>query len=314
MSFSYYNTLQGQDAVNHLSHIAILGSNGAVGRLFSSNLLRGPQVRVTGADLQAESSAALSSSGRYIQADVTCPPDELLLEVRTADCILFCLPKQTALDCAPLVADAAREGALLVDTLSIKEEVCAMWQSRSGAKEVLSINPLFAPDLGFEGQTVAAVTVRPGVLTSEFLDLIASWEAKVVQMSAEQHDRQMALVQALTHAVILAFGLTLAASDYKVEAMMQVSTPPHRALLALLARILRGEPTVYREIQVDNRHAGAVRAALSAGTTLFDNIAQSSEEDFRRGLQDLRTRLGPRLDELGQDCARMFQAIRSPHK
>ena len=92
---------------------------------------------------------------------------------------------------------------------------------------------------------------------------------RVVEVDAAEHDRATATSQALTHAVVLAFGGALDRLD-PPPATAMAAPPPHVLLRALLARIASGTPAVYHDIQVANPYAADARRALRAALDELD--------------------------------------------
>jgi 4-amino-4-deoxyprephenate dehydrogenase len=169
--------------------------------------------------------------------------------------------------------------------------------------EVLSLNPLFAPDLDWDGQCTAAVQIRPGPRSASLVKLIADAGSRVIELDAAAHDRRAATAQAAVHATVLAYGIAVLALDGTID--LDFSTPPQRALLSLLARISSLDPDVYRHIQVDNPHAIDARRRLSkAIDEIGERAADPSGERFAELFDSLRGMLG----SAGQDLAELSLA------
>ena len=294
---------------------AVVVGGGAVGRLVVELLESG------GATATVVDRAPTCTGRRVLVADVTALPTEpaVAAALGAADVVVLAVPEPVALAALDAVLDAMRPGALLVDTLSVKGDLAA---ATAGAPrvaalglEVLGLNPMFAPALGLAGRPVAAVPVRPGPRTEALLALLTERGGQVVRVSAAEHDRLAAITQALTHAAVLAFGLAAAeltdelADDLAGPAAL--APPPHRTLLALLARIAGGAPEVYWDVQAANPQAAAARQALiRAARRLADVADRGDEAGFGALLDRVRTLLGPRLGPDGELCARLFGALR----
>jgi prephenate dehydrogenase len=192
-----------------------------------------------------------------------------------------------------------RRGALLVDTVSVKTGIVAALAEHATRQEAISLHTLFAPELGFEGRAVAAVTVRGGPLGHALLDAVRARGGVIADVGAEEHDRATAATQALTHAAVLAFGLALEELGMNADELVALAPPPHLTLLALLARIASGEPETYREVQT-NPHARQARAALAAAA------ARLIDADFGAQLARARVRLGSEADAFERACERLF--------
>src|SRR5262249_140874 len=216
-----------------------------------------------------------------------------------ADIVVLAVPARVALDAVADVAAWMRRGTLLVDTVSVKTGIAAALAEHATRQEALSLHPLFAPELGFAGRAVAAVTVRGGPLGTAVLDAVRARGGVVTAVSAEEHDRATAATQALTHAAVLAFGLALEELGMTAEELVALAPPPHLTLLALLARIASGEPETYAEVQATPHAAGARAALAVAATELVD-------ADFAPLLERARRRLSVEADAFERACERLF--------
>jgi prephenate dehydrogenase len=271
-----------------LGRVVVLGAAGGFGRLFAA-LLPG---ELTGVDL---------AGGVDLRADAADPNERLLALIRSADCVLVCLPEAAALQAIDRLLGVLATGALLVDTLSVKTQVAERIDRDD--VEVLSLNPLFAPDLGFRGQNVAAVPLQPGPRSQTLVAALEHAGATVVTTTAADHDRRAAITQAATHAALLAYGLCLARAGYDPDPAF--ATPPHRVLLALVARVVTSDPEVYRHIQVDNPHAAQVREALTAALEEVSRRAADPDE-FAALFRSVREALEPMLDGLVAQSPRLL--------
>ena len=124
---------------------------------------------------------------------------------------------------------------------------------------------------------MASVVVRDGQRGRALLDLIEQWGARVVTVTADQHDRLAAAAQALTHAAVIAFGAALTELDVDIADLDRIAPPPHTALLSLLARIASGAPEVYWDVQAANPYAPAARRALSRGVSQFSDVVDDDD-------------------------------------
>ncbi len=138
--------------------------------------------------------------------------------------------------------------------------------------------------------------------------LSAPQGSDVVRLSAGEHDRACAALQVATHAAVLGFGIALRAAHYDLTAAAKIAPPPHRTLLALLARIVSGDPEVYRDIQVANPFAAEMRAQLvAAHRHLDDVVGEENTESFNRLIVDLRSIFADSKTDYAQLCARLFE-------
>ncbi|MEN3326027.1 MAG: 4-amino-4-deoxyprephenate dehydrogenase [Acidobacteriota bacterium] len=263
----------------------VLGGLGQVGDLIGRTLAK-TEREVLLVDVLPKPAAIAAAD--YLHTDVTKPGDVLLGAIAAADCVAMCLPERAALAAAPAVLDAMSRGALWVDTLSVKENIVALLRRYEEKLELVSINPMFAPALGFEGHTVAFIEIAGGPKSADFARTLRSLGATVETVTAETHDRLTAAIQVATHAAILSFGAVLLELGYDLDKGLAIATPPHLSLLSLLHRLSSANPEVYWDIQHHHPLAASVRESLNDAVRALDYAAR---EDSPREFQKLFERL-----------------------
>lgn len=285
--------------------IVVAGGAGAVGAMFARALHTDGHT-VTILDPAAAPAPAPPGGPRVVHGDVTAPTGPAEQALRTAHTVLLAVPEPVALRAVPVLDALLHPDALLVDTLSVKTVIGRAFATALPGRAALGLNPMFAPSLPMRGRPVAAVTYRPGPAVDEFLAALRRWGAQPVPLTADDHDRITAATQALTHAVILAFGVALDRLDPPAAADVS-APPPHRLLRALLARIGSGTAEVYHDVQAANPHAAAARRALRDGLDIVDAVCGADDLDGFTALQrQARGALGADVDGYRRLCAGIF--------
>lgn len=292
--------------IRHLKRVVVVGGTGAVGNLFCKCLAGSYQIHVTSVDIARGNEARKSIT--YVQGDIRNPGRSLKQTLGYADAVILAIPENIGLECLPILTQTMRSDSLLIDTMSVKTTFVNAVAKLNVHGEVLSINPMFAPSLGFERQSVACIEVRTGHKTQTFLDLIRSWGADIVMVSSPEHDRLTAALQTLTHAAILAFGLSLKKIRYDLEHATRLMPPPHRTMLCLMARMAEADPEVYRDIQHSNPHASEIRGILSESIErLSSTVDQGEPKAFADLIDDLRVILDGNQKSFSKQCQAMFK-------
>lgn len=293
-----------------IGRVVVAGGSGAVGSLFAERL------HDSGSDVVIVDRAVPAPTqnvARFVRGDISDPGAEVADVVRSADVVLLSVPEPVALVAIGRLVGTLRPDALIVDTLSVKSTVVPALHEVAmiaGQAEALSLNPMFAPSLGFAGHPVASVVVRDGRRGRALVDLIEQWGARVVTVSAGEHDRLAAAAQALTHAAVIGFGAALAELDVDIADLDRIAPPPHTALLSLLARIASGAPEVYWDVQAANPYAPAARRALSRGVAqLSDLVDDGDTAAFGDLLDRLCGVLGPLRGAYRERSAHALRAI-----
>ena len=123
----------------------------------------------------------------------------------------------------------------------------------------LETAPPKAPTL--KGRVMVVCEARLDAWRPWMASLLAALEAECVQATPEQHDRVMALVQAMVHATHLAQAGVLrgyAAELGDLSALLPYRSASFELDTAIISRILSLNPAIYEDIQFGNPHAGEV--------------------------------------------------------
>ncbi len=309
--------------MSDFAHSVVVGGSGAVGGMFTE-LLREAGSRTVVVDVTAPA----REGGSCLVADVTAPGPELAAALGRADLVLLAVHEAVALRAVAPVTRLMRPGALLADTLSVRTGMAAEVAVRAPDVQHVGLNPMFAPSAGLAGRPVAAVVTRDGPGVAALLRLVERGGGRLVRLSAQEHDRTTAATQALTHAVILSFGLALTRLGVDIRTLTATAPPPHQVLLTLLARVLGGRPEVYGEIQWSNPGAASARRALAEALRSFssligDDLDSVDSLDLLGGavgdpraaagldgvFEELRRFLGPGLAVRQESCHELFRTL-----
>ena len=262
--------------------IGIVGSAGAYGRWLQTFFIERMHLQVIGHD----------------PADAGSASEEDLLA--QADVLLFSAPiRQTpALIDRYVELSAGREaGRLWLDVTSVKDApVAAMLRSRA---EVVGLHPMTAPPKAptLKGRVMAVCEARLSAWRPWMASLLEALQADCVAATPEQHDRAMALVQAMVHATHLAQAGVLRGQPETLPELMRFRTASFEMDTAMLARILSLNPAIYEDIQFGNPHAAEALHALSAQVRRIAALVGQGDDTaraaFRREfLLDNRQALG----------------------
>jgi chorismate mutase/prephenate dehydrogenase len=173
-----------------------------------------------------------------------------------------------------------RPGGLIIDIGSLKSPL------RAGLRElvaagcrVTSIHPMFGPDTRLlSGRHVVFCNVGVPEATREARALFASTMAEQLEMSIDEHDRLMAYVLGLSHALNLAFFTPLADSGELVPRLQKMSSTTFDAQLKVASLVATDNPHLYFEIQALNDYGGASLAALRAAADRIQQLVQNGDE------------------------------------
>ena len=143
---------------------------------------------------------------------------------------------------------------------------------------------MFGPDTELlSGRHVIFCDVGHHAANAEAQSLFASTMAERVVMTLDEHDRLIAYVLGLSHALNIAFFTALAESGEAAPRLARLSSTTFDAQLAVAERVAEESPALYFEIQALNQYGGESLAALvEAVTRLQALVAHQDAAGFTR--------------------------------
>lgn len=286
-----------ESAVRPFERVVVVGCNGRFGRVLAARLAPFAG-RLAGVDLDPEPADA-QRLGRYVRGSLEQPDAALAAELAAAECIVLCVPEAAVLAGLGPLLEAAGSDACIADIASVKTRIAARVDALGGTTGYVGLHPMFAPTESFAGRNLVLVRVRENAAAARLEQAVRTWQARVTLLTAEEHDRLAACVQAVPHAALLAFGAALERSGFDAETTERLATPVHETMLSLLARVLRGPDETYWSIQTENPYAAEARASLAAGLGELDTMAAAGDASaFSRLLERIAGHLGGGLDAL----------------
>jgi len=179
-----------------------------------------------------------------------------------AELVLVAVPISKTPDVIKSLAGQVQRGTLLADVSSVKSDVIEAMQTIEAKIELVSLHPLFGPGAtSVKGKDFVAIPVKPGKRYAALKNRLLELGARVTEMGAEDHDRLMAIIQCMTHFVLLTY-LNALTSMKELKRAEKFRTPMFATLLDLAKTVFAGNLELYGELQVHNKYARVVRSSL----------------------------------------------------
>ncbi len=192
-----------------------------------------------------------------------------------------------------------RPRGVIFDVGSLKSPLrSGLLALKSHGCKVTSLHPMFGPDTELlSGRHVVFVDLGCTEALTAARELFSATMAEQSVMSLDDHDRLIAYVLGLSHALNIAFFTALADSGEAAPKLAQISSTTFDAQLDVAARVAQESPDLYYEIQSLNDYGAESLDALSqAVERLRTTVLSQNHEAFvalmRRGrdyLADRRT-------------------------
>jgi chorismate mutase/prephenate dehydrogenase len=157
---------------------------------------------------------------------------------------------------------------------------------RAGGR-VTSIHPMFGPDTELlSGRHVIFVDVGDAEATAAARALFSSTMATLVEMDLESHDRVIAYVLGLSHALNIAFFTALAESGEAAPRLATLSSTTFDAQMRVAGKVAGENPDLYFEIQQLNDYGTESLAALLYAVERLRSVVRAGDRDGFRTLME----------------------------
>jgi chorismate mutase/prephenate dehydrogenase len=167
---------------------------------------------------------------------------------------------------------------------------------------VTSLHPMFGPDTDLlSGRHVIYIDLGHAAALAEAQELFAPTMAEQVVMGLDEHDRLIAYVLGLSHALNIAFFTALAESGEAAPRLARMSSTTFDAQLEVASRVAEDSPALYFEIQALNDYGTESLSALLFAVerlraTVRSHDAAGFKQMMERGRSYLHTRPQPGRD------------------
>ncbi len=195
------------------------------------------------------------------------------------DVIVLATPLRISAQVMHTLAERRPDG-LIVDIGSLKTPLREGLQSLAQAGcRVASVHPMFGPDTRLlSGRHVIFVDAGVPEANEQVQALFASTMAEQVQMSLDDHDRLIAYVLGLSHALNIAFFTVLADSAESAPRLEQISSTTFDAQMDVAGRVAEESPALYFEIQSLNEHGVLPLRALESTVSRLRQLVEHGDE------------------------------------
>jgi prephenate dehydrogenase len=261
--------------------IGIVGGHGGIGSLFV-RLLREAGLRVVISDR--------ATTLRNVDVAAGC------------DLTLVAVPLGVTPAVLAEMVPHVPSGAALASLGSLMELAVPALASCAG--ESFLLHPLFGPGRKrLRGATLAYAALRGGPRQTWLVQWLRKRGASVVVTTPQEHDRLMAVAQALLHGSYAALAPEIA-RGLPGDNPLTWASPTLRLQLGLMSRILHQDPHLYGDLLALNRHAPATIDALIGRLAALRAAVQDGPDAVTAFFAAAREELGPHGPALAAEGAR----------
>ncbi|MGH8286646.1 MAG: prephenate dehydrogenase dimerization domain-containing protein, partial [Steroidobacteraceae bacterium] len=173
-----------------------------------------------------------------------------------------------------------RPPGVIFDIGSLKSPLRAgLLALKSHGCRVTSVHPMFGPDTELlSGRHVIFVDVGPPDALERARELFSPTMAEQVVTSLDDHDRLIAYVLGLSHALNIAFFTALAESGEAAPRLAKLSSTTFDAQLDVASLVARESPDLYFEIQSLNDYGAESLEALAQAVERIRSAVLSRDQ------------------------------------
>jgi chorismate mutase/prephenate dehydrogenase len=196
------------------------------------------------------------------------------------DLIVIATPLRISAEVLSELAGKKPEGVVF-DVGSLKSPLRSGLQELAAAGvKVCSMHPMFGPDTELlSGRHVIFIDLGSEEANVLAKGLFASTMATQVDMDLESHDRLIAYVLGLSHALNLAFTSALAESGEAAPKLAQLSSTTFDAQLKIATSVSSENPKLYFEIQNLNDYGTEALSALLYSVERIRSLVRAGDEE-----------------------------------
>ncbi len=240
--------------------ISIIGGNGQMGKKFADEFIaQGYDVLI--------SDIGTNKTNKDIAAK--------------GDIVIVTVPIRETQHVIEEILPVMNKKALLTDFTSVKVLPIEKMTKVGDDVTIIGGHPLFGPTTNFKNQNFIICRERGNLYVDWYIDFLKSLGLNVLEMTKEEHDKNMAVIQCLTHFSALSLGSTLEKLQYDLNVGESIATPVYLMRFYGVGRILAQDSALYTDIQMYNPFASDVAKIYKESVDeLFEAVNCSEGNKF----------------------------------
>lgn len=220
-----------------------------------------------------------------------------------SDILVISVPINHTSDVIREVAGFMKEGSLMVDVTSIKEEpLKTMSETVPENVEYIPTHPIFGPrTTELDNQVIVLTPDKKGKWFDKVYNYLSSKNMRVIITSAEKHDFMMSIVQILTHFSFISTTSAIEKLKVDIKETENYESPIYNLMIDVIARISAQNPYLTYNIQTMNENGPKIRNTfVEAVSELRDVINNGDDEKFVSIVEKSVDHMGDVSDALGR--------------
>ncbi len=219
-----------------------------------------------------------------------------------SDILIISVPIQHTSDVIREVAPFMKDGSVMIDVTSIKEEPSrTMREVLPETIEYIPTHPVFGPrTTELDNQVIVLTADKKGKWYDRVYKYLASKNMRIIETTPEKHDFMMSIVQVLTHFSFISTAYAFEKLKVDISETEDYESPIYNLMIDVIARIVAQNPYLTYNIQSMNSNGPNIRNTFAnAVLELRDVINNADEDEFvkiaikaTKNMGDIKNALG----------------------
>lgn len=196
--------------------------------------------------------------------------------VLSCDVLFLCVAISSFSEVVERIKEKIKPGTLVMDTCSVKLYPADIMQKKLAGKcSIIATHPMFGPDSAKNGvkglPLIFCPLSAPVVQVQAWSKRFKSWGINVIRMTCDEHDRQAAWSQGITHLI----GRVMQGMDLNDT---PIATTGYKALRKVEEQTCHDPMQLFYDLQRYNPYTKEMRSAFrSSLNTVLDNLKAQEE-------------------------------------
>lgn len=256
-------------------NVGIIGGSDGLGKTLVYYFRDEFDVYISGRDHKKGKNVADELNVKYIESNAGL--------ANISDMLVISVPIHHTSEVIREVAPFMKEGSVMIDVTSIKEEPSrTMAEVLPDSIEYIPTHPIFGPrTTDLNNQVIVLTPDKKGKWYDRVYNYLAGKNMRIIETTAAKHDYMMSIVQVLTHFSFISTASAIEKLKVDLAETEDYESPIYNLMIDLIARIVSQNPYLTYYIQSMNNNGPKIRNTFAdAVIELRDVINAKDDEKF----------------------------------
>lgn len=254
-------------------NVGIIGGTDGLGKTLIYYFKDEFDVYITGRDHRKGRAIANDLDVNYIESNAGL--------ANISDMVIISVPIEYTVDVIKEVAPFMKEGSVMVDVTSVKEEPAkTMSEVLPETIEYIPTHPIFGPrTTRLDNQVIVLTPDKKGQWYDKVYRYLESKNMRIIETTAAKHDYMMSIVQVLTHFSFISTASAIEKLKVDLSETEDYESPIYNLMIDLIARIVAQNPYLTYNIQARNNNGPKIRNTFAEAVNELKDVINEKDED-----------------------------------